>query len=300
MKEIALFLGQGLFILLVSPLVNGVIKKTKARMQNRVGPPLWQPYLDIIKFLRREAVTSVNTSWLTSITPYICLSAYLVAGGIIPLAGKQILALGDIIAFIYLFALARFFLALASLESGGSFGGMGSSREIMIATLVEPVLALGLFGLVALAGTTDLAGIRGAGSNPAGILALIGLMVVIIAETGRVPVDNPDTHLELTMVHEGMLLEYSGRQLGWLHLAAVVKETVLLILLIHLFFPANPSWPLILILISLIVKIMVLGVVLALIESVNAKMRLFRLPELMAGGAAICLLSILINSLNGL
>lgn len=297
MREIALFTGQIMFLLLISPLVSGLIKKTKARTQRRVGPPLWQTYLDIIKFLRREAVTSVNTSWITGMTPYICLSAYLVAGSIIPLAGEQALANGDLIAFIYLFALARFFLALASLEPASSFGGMGASREMMIATLVEPVLALGLFGLVALVGTTDLGGLSGAGMNPAGVLAFIGLLMVTVAETGRIPVDNPDTHLELTMVHEGMLLEYSGRQLGLLHLAATVKQTVLLILLVHLFLPANPTLPFLLIILSLIIKILVLGIALALIESINAKMRLFRLPELMAGGAAFCLLSVVLNSI---
>lgn len=297
MREIALFTGQIIFLLLISPLVSGLIKKTKARTQRRVGPPLWQTYLDIIKFLRREAVTSVNTSWITSMTPYICLSAYLVAGSIIPLAGEQALANGDLIAFIYLFALARFFLALASLEPASSFGGMGASREMMIATLVEPVLALGLFGMVALVGTTDLGGLRGAGMNPAGVLAFIGLLIVTVAETGRIPVDNPDTHLELTMVHEGMLLEYSGRQLGLLHLAATVKQTVLLLLLVHLFLPANPALPFLLIILSLIIKILVLGIALALIESINAKMRLFRLPELMAGGAAFCLLSVVLNSI---
>lgn len=296
MKEIALFSGQVLFILLISPLVNGVINKTKARMQQRLGPPLWQTYLDIIKYLRREAVTSVNTSWITGITPYICLSAYLVAGSLIPFAGQEgTLASGDMIAFIYVFALARFFLALTALEPAGSFGGMGSSREMMIAALVEPVLAIGLFGMVVFAGTTDLGGITGSGWNPAGVLAFIGLLIVTVAETGRVPVDNPDTHLELTMVHEAMLLEYAGRQLGLLHLAAGVKQTVMLILLVHLFLPANPDLPLWLIPLALTVKILGLGILLALIESANAKMRLFRLPELMAGGAAICLSSILIN-----
>lgn len=297
MKESLLLLGQALLILLISPLINGIIKKAKARMQKRTGPPVLQPYYDLVKFLRREAVTSFSTSWITSVTPYICLSAYVVAGSMIPFTGQQVLVVGDLIAFIYLFALARFFLALAALEPASSFGGMGSSREMMIATLVEPVIALGLFGLVALTGTTDFGNLSGAGMNASGFLAFIGLMIVTVAETGRIPVDNPDTHLELTMVHEAMLLEYSGRQLGLLHWGAMVKQTVLLILLVYLFFPADPGISVFLAFLLLLGKVFLLGLLLAVIESLTAKMRLFRLPELMAGGAAFCLLSVLINSL---
>lgn len=297
MKEIELLLGQVLFILLISPLVSGVIKKIKVRCQQRLGPPVWQLYFDILKFWQREAVNSQHTTWITGITPYICLSAYLAAGMLIPFLGNTSLAIGDIITFIYLFALARFFLALAALEPASAFGGMGSSREMMIGTLVEPVLVLGLFGMVAVVGTTDMGGLSGAGMNPAGVLAFIGLMIVTVAETGRIPVDNPDTHLELTMVHEGMLLEYSGRELSLLHLAASVKQTVLLILLVYLFWPENPGLPLFIMIIPFTAKVLGLGIILALVESINAKMRLFRLPELLAVGAAICLLSILIGSI---
>lgn len=298
MREIIVFIVQIILILLIAPLINGIIKKTKARIQKRTGPPLWQPYLDIIKLMQREAVTSENTSWITGVTPYICLSAYLMAGGMIPLAGKQTLVFGDLISFIYLFALARFFLALASLEPASAFGGMGSSREMMIATLVEPVIALGLFGMVTFMGTTELYGLAGAGFNPAGVLAFIGLLIVTVAETGRVPVDNPDTHLELTMVHEAMLLEYSGWRLGLLHLAATVKQTVLMLMLVHLFLPNSPDLPGYLICTFLVFKLIGIGIILAVIESANAKMRLFRLPELLAGGAAICVLSIIFNSIS--
>ena len=297
MGELLISGGQAFIILLISPLIEGIIKKTKARLQRRKGPQVIQPYFDIIKFLRREAVSSVNTTWITAITPYIYLSAFLIAASIIPVSGQQGLMLGDIIVFIYLFALARFFLALAALESAGAFGGMGSSREMMIASLVEPVLAIGLFGMVALAGTTDFSMIAGAGQNVAGLLAFIGLMVVTVTEIGRIPADNPDTHLELTMVHEGMLLEYSGRQVGLLHLGAWLKQTVLLVLLVHLFLPAPEGTALWFLYVSLLGKITILGLVLALIESLSVKMRLFRLPLLMAGGAVFCLASVLINNL---
>jgi len=204
--------GQILILILLAPLVNGIIKKVKALTQCRRGPGIFQPYFDVLKFLKREPVVSEHTSWITLFTPYVCLGAYLTAGCLIPLWEHHNPGFGDLIALTYLFALSRFFLALAGLEPASAFGGMGSSREMMIASLVEPVMVLGLFGLVVAAGTTDLKGLTGTGQNPAGLLAFIGLMVVTVAETGRIPVDNPDTHLELTMVHEAMLLEYSSRQ----------------------------------------------------------------------------------------
>jgi len=238
----------------------------------------------------------VHTSWITPATPYVCLGASLAAGSLIPLWGESSFQLGDLIALTYLFALAKFFLAISALEPASAFGGMGSSREMMITTLVEPVLVLGLFSLVLVAGTTDLAGLAGAGHNPAGILAFIGLMVVTIAETGRIPVDNPDTHLELTMVHEAMLLEFSGRHLGFLHWAAMVKQTVFLVLLVYIFWPQAAGIPVAQAIGLLAGKVILLGLLLAVIESVMAKMRLFKLPELMVGGAAFCLLAVLSNS----
>jgi len=286
---------QGGVFVILSPLVNGMIKKAKARMQRRVGPPLLQSYWDMIKLLRREAVTSINTSWITTITPYIYLSATFIAGSMIPIWGGRALGMTDIILFIYLFALARFFLALSALEPASAFAGMGASREMMISTLVEPVLVLGLFGMVAFTGATDLGSLAGAGKNAPGIFAFIGLMLVTIAETGRVPVDNPDTHLELTMVHEGMLLEYAGWQLALLHIGAMLKQTILLVLLVHLFFPVQTtsagSF-----LVFMFIKVTILSMVLALIESLTVKMRLFRLPELMAGGALFCIISLIIKS----
>ncbi|MFZ5646006.1 MAG: respiratory chain complex I subunit 1 family protein [Bacillota bacterium] len=288
--------GQILFLLIVAPLINGIIKKAKALTQCRRGPGIFQPYFDLFKFLQREAVVSHNTSWITRAAPYICLGAYLAAGSLIPVWQPQGMVFGDIIALTYLFALSRFFLALAGLEPASAFGGMGSSREMMISTLVETVLVLGLFGLVLAAGTTDLGGLAGAGQNPAGVFAFIGLMIATVAETGRIPVDNPDTHLELTMVHEAMLLEYSGRQLGFLHWAAMVKQAVLLLLLAHLFWPQQPGVHPVPAVVIVAGKVALLGLVLAAIESIMAKMRLFKIPELMVGGAAFCLLAVLTNS----
>lgn len=288
--------GQIIFLMLLAPLINGIIKKAKALTQRRRGPGVLQPYFDILKFLKREPVVSVHTSWITLVTPYVCLGASLAAGSLIPLWGHNTFLLGDLIALTYLFALAKFFLALSALEPASAFGGMGSSREMMITTLVEPVLVLGLFGMVMVAGTTDLAGLAGAGQNPAGVLAFIGLLVVTVAETGRIPVDNPDTHLELTMVHEAMLLEFSGRHLAFLHWAAMVKQTVFLVLLTYLFWPHPSGAPVLQAAGLLAGKVALLGLLLAVIESIMAKMRLFKLPELMVGGAAFCLLAVLSNS----
>ncbi len=297
MKIIIWHLFQGIVLLIISPLVHGVIKKAKARMQNRYGPPVLQPYRDIIKMMQRETVTSFTTSLITRVTPYITLSSYIAAGSMIPLFGQRGLIFSDIIVFIYLFGLARFFIALSALEPASAFGGMGSSREVMIAGFVEPVLVLGLFGIVAVTKTLDLGLLTGIGMSPEGIIAFVGLMLVTIAETGRIPVDNPDTHLELTMVHEGMLLEYSGKQLGLLHLGAWVKQTVLIVLLVHLFFPSGScfAW---LLPILLVIKVLFIGLLLALVETITAKMRLFRLPELMAGGAVLCLIAILMQNYN--
>lgn len=298
MEKVLLLIVQLIFIVGAAPLVNGLIKKSKALLQCRRGGSVLQPYADILKYLRRETVVPQMASWLTLATPYVCLSAYLAAGCLIPLfGGHDTGRFGSVILFIYLLGMARFFLAAAALEAGSAFGGMGSSREMMVSSLVEPVLAIGLFGLVVMSGHADLTGLYGQGGQAAAIVAFIGLLIVVIAETGRIPVDNPDTHLELTMIHEAMLLEYSGRPLGMLHLAAMVKQIVLLMLLVQLFLPETFGLPVLWGLPMLLLKVIVLGLVLALIETAFAKLRLFKLPELLAGGAAFCILSIIMNIL---
>lgn len=200
--------------LLIAPLLNGVIKKAKAGWQNRVGPSLLQPWFDIRKYLFRESVVSQHASWLYQVAPYIYFGGHLAAAALVPtlVAVSPLGGVGDAILFVGLLALARFALALAALDTGSNFGGMGVSREMAFAVLVEPALLLALFAVAMPVGSTALGSLVGDGSlSMSRLLAAGALSIIVIAETGRIPVDNPDTHLELTMAHEGMILEYSGR-----------------------------------------------------------------------------------------
>ncbi len=227
----SLLAAQLVLVLLAAPLLNGLIKATKAALQNRRGPGLLQPAFDIAKYLGRESVRSAHASWIFQIVPYVYVGAYLAAALLVPtiLARPALEGLGDAILMVGLFALARFALALAALDTASNFGGMGTSRELAFAALVEPALLLGLFALALPVGTTALGAMtEGSHLSASVLLAFAALFVVAIAETGRIPIDNPDTHLELTMAHEGMLLEYSGRPLGLLIWGAQVKQVAVL------------------------------------------------------------------------
>ncbi|MBC8016319.1 MAG: NADH-quinone oxidoreductase subunit H [Sporomusaceae bacterium] len=285
--NVLLSMAQGLAIIVLAPLIAGVIKKTKARLQNRRGPGIFQPYFDLIKLLDKESVLSPTVSWIFKAAPYIYFSAGVAAAALVPVA-----AFGDAITLIYLLALGRFCLVLASLDSGSAFGGMGGAREMFIGVLVEPALLLSMLTVAFKSQTTNL-GIMAsqAASSPlslAYIFAAIAFFIVLIAETGRIPVDNPDTHLELTMVHEGMVLEYSGRKLALISWAAAVKQLIMILLFVLLFLPGSPvnSVPLF----WLVLKVLLVAVVIALAETSTNKMRLFRVPNFLA---VSCLLSIL-------
>ena len=210
---------QFIIIMLFSPLVQGIIKKLKANMQGRVGPGIFQPYYDLARLFQKDMVISRVTSWIFKATPYIVFSSTIAAATIVPIVTTKsgLGAMGDVIALIYIFALGRFFMALAGLDAGTAFGGEGSSREMTVAVLVEPMMMLSLFTAAISAGSTNVARIAEVQYvlySPSHVLALSAFLVAIVAETGRIPIDNPDTHLELTMIHEGMLLEYSGRYLA--------------------------------------------------------------------------------------
>ncbi len=212
------FLGialQTALLLLLAPLVSGVIRNWKAKLQNRRGPRVWQPYLDLAKFLGKDMVISEHASWVFSAMPYVLLTSTLLAGLMMPLVSvKAPLSLfGGALAFVGLLALGRFFLALGGLDPASSFGGMGSSREMTIAAIAEPALMLAIFTVAITAGSTNLSQMLQAAQgptwkllNPAHLLAFAALFIVLLAETGRIPVDNPATHLELTMIHEAMIL----------------------------------------------------------------------------------------------
>ncbi|HXY54769.1 MAG TPA: respiratory chain complex I subunit 1 family protein [Nitrospirota bacterium] len=300
---------QFLIIILFSPLVNGVIKKVKANMQGRRGPGVLQPYYDLARLFKKDMVVSSVTSWIFKAAPYIVFVSTMAAAMIVPVVSMQLpyAAMGDVIALIYLFALARFFMALAGLDAGTAFGGEGSSREMTIAILVEPMMMLALFTAAISAGSTNIAviaGQQGAIYSPSHLLALAAFTVAIIAETGRVPVDNPDTHLELTMIHEGMILEYSGRYLALMEWAHYMKQMILFTLAVDIFFPAGiaeGSSPAVLILPLGIYAVKMLGmaVIMAAVESTRAKVRFFQLPSILGGAFVLACLSLVTHIMMG-
>ncbi len=288
-----------------APLLVGVLRTLKARLVGRRGPDPWQPYADLRKLLRKEAVVSTSTSWVFRVTPYVLVATMLVASVIVPVVlSRTALPFAGIILLMYLFMLGTFFLALAGLDSGSAFGGMGSSREVAVAALAEPTVILAVFALALRAGTTNLGGIveRFArepllAANPGHLLAFAALFIVMLAETGRLPVDNPATHLELTMIHEAMVLEYSGRYLALVEWAGAMKLFLFMTLLANLFFPWGVTGlvepvPMLLGLLALAGKLAVLTAALAILETAVAKLRLFRVPELLSGSFALALLSV--------
>jgi formate hydrogenlyase subunit 4 len=289
------------------PLLVGLLRTLKARLVGRPGPRPWQPYADLRKLLGKEPVISTTTSWVFRATPYVLGATMLVAALVVPVVVSRppLAFAGDIILVMYLFMLGTFFLALAGLDAGSAFGGMGSSREVAVAALAEPTIVVAVFALALRAGTINLGGVveHFAGepllvANPGHLLAFAALFVVMIAETGRLPVDNPATHLELTMIHEAMVLEYSGHYLALVEWASSMKLFLFLALLANLFFPwgvpVEPApGPLALGALALTGKLLVLTGVLAVLETSVAKLRLFRVPELLAGSFALALLSVI-------
>lgn len=299
-------LAQFLLILAIAPLVTGIIRKAKALMQSRRGPSVLQPYRDLGKLLSKGSVVSNDASWLFTITPYVCIAAVTVAALLVPVMYAGTFGfLGDLIVLIYLLAMMRFFMALAALDTGSAFGGMGSSREMYISSIVEPTMLLSIFAMALVAGTTSLASISEniASSgldlvSPALFLAAAAFFIATLAENARLPFDNPSTHLELTMIHEAMLLEYSGKQLALMEMASMTKLVIFLAILSNVFFPwgiATGAEPLAVVVGALLflAKIMLLALVIAMIESSISKMRLFRLPNLLTGAFMLALLAVI-------
>jgi len=293
--------AQMALVLLLAPLLTGFVRKVKARLLRRRGASVLQPYRDLLRLLRKEVVLAENASWLFRATPYLIFAATWVAAALVPTfaAGLMFSWTADLIALTALLASARFFLALAGMDVGTSFGGIGSSREVMIASLAEPAMLLIVFTLALVAGSTQLSTVAAFMASPAvGLrvslgLALIALVMVAIAENGRIPVDNPATHLELTMVHEAMVLEYSGRHLAMIEFAASLKLLLYVSLIACLFGPwgmaisgAGPAAYAIGAA-AYVAKLAAGGFLLALFETAVAKMRVFRVPEFL--GAALML-----------
>jgi len=310
MAIIAAFAIQGLQMVLVlalAPLLTGFVRKVKARLVRRQGPPVIQPYRDLLRLLRKEVVLANNASWLFRATPYLVFAVTWVAAALVPTfaTGLEFSWSADLIAIIALLGSARFFLALAGMDVGTSFGGIGSSREVMIASLAEPAMIMIVFTLALVAGSTQLSTVAAVFASGVGLrvslgLALIALVLVAIAENGRIPVDNPATHLELTMVHEAMILEYSGRHLAVIELAASLKLLLYLSLIACVFAPwslAPVDGSLSALAIGLaiwLVKLAVGGVLLAFFETSIAKMRVFRVPTFMGASLMLGLLAALL------
>jgi formate hydrogenlyase subunit 4 len=295
-----LAIGQVLLVLVLGPLLQGAIKSIKAACQNRTGPGLLQPSYDILKLLRRESVVSEHASWIYHAAPYVYFGAYLAAAMLVPtfFVYPPLDVFGDVLVVVGLFALARFALALSALDTASNFGGMGMSRELAFAALVEPALLLALFALAIPVGSTRIPAMAESHHLGASLLLAFGaLFVVAIAETGRIPVDNPDTHLELTMAHEGMILEYSGRPLGLIFWGAQVKQLVVLSLVAALTVPwgiaTNLTLGALLIgLVAYVLKVGVLGAALALVESGLPKLRVFKIPDLLGAASLLALLAV--------
>jgi formate hydrogenlyase subunit 4 len=301
-------LAQTALLLLLAPLFTGLIKNWKAKFQNRRGPRVWQPYFDLIKFLRKDMVISEHASWIFSITPYVMFLTALCAGLLVPMTTAQapMSLFGDALALVGLLALGRFFLALGGLDPASAFGGMGSSREMTIAAVAEPAMMMAIFTVAIAARSTNLSQIALASQSPdwrfldpSHALAFAAMFIVLLAETGRIPVDNPATHLELTMIHEAMLLEYSGRYLALIEWGASIKQLVLMALLANIFFPIGLSADTTIVafglgLIYLVVKLFLLAGTVVLVEFTNAKLRLFRVPDLL--GAAFILATLALVS----
>ncbi|MFZ0374585.1 MAG: NADH-quinone oxidoreductase subunit H [Xanthobacteraceae bacterium] len=308
-RDLAIQGAQMLLVLLLAPLFVGFLRKMKARLLRRQGPPLIQPYRDLVRLTRKEVVLAENASWLFRVTPHLIFAATWVAASLVPTFRTDLTFSwsADFIAIIALLGSARFFLALAGLDVGTSFGGIGSSREVMIASLAEPAMLMIVFTLALIAGSTQLSTMAAFMASPAvGLrvslgMGLVALIMVAIAENGRIPIDNPATHLELTMVHEAMVLEYSGRHLALIELSGALKLILYVSLIACLFAPwgiesAAAAVPtLALGAAAYIGKLAVGGFLLALFETSVAKMRVFRVPEYLGAALMLGLLATLLR-----
>jgi formate hydrogenlyase subunit 4 len=292
--------AQMILVLALAPLLIGFMRKVKAQLLRRRGPSIFQPYRDLLRLMRKEVVLADNASWLFRSAPYIIFGATWVAASLVPTFGTGLMFnwSADLIAVTALLGSARFFLALAGMDVGTSFGGIGSSRETMFASIAEPAMIMIVFVVALIDGSTQLTEIAAHMLAHVELrvslgLALIGLVIVAIAENGRIPVDNPATHLELTMVHEAMVLEYSGRHLAVIELAAAMKLLLYFSLVACIFVPwglaphgANFG-AMTFGAAAYVVKLAVGGFLLALFEISTAKMRVFRVPDFL--GAALML-----------
>ena len=303
--EIAIGVIQALIIMALSPLMTGIMRKTKARTQKRIGASIFQPYYDIVKLMRKDEVVSDQSSWIFRYAPWVNFAAIGTAAFFIPvfLSHSPFGLIGDLLLVVGLFGLARFFTMLAGLDVSSTFGGIGSSREMMTSALLEPALFLAIFVVALTYGGTNLSILVETASNsailphPQLIFAAIALFVIILGETGRLPFGNHATHLELTMTHEAMILEYSGKSLALMEWSQSIKQIILFALISNIFVPWGISSIISLPALGLgflafIVKISIFAVSVGFLESSVAKWRLFRIPDLITVSVASSLIGL--------
>jgi formate hydrogenlyase subunit 4 len=299
-------IGQSLLAVALAPALVGLVRLLKARLQGRRGAPPWQPYFELRKLFAKEVVVSTNASWLFRAAPYVVFTSTVAVTLVVPLVAVPLPfdGVADLLVVVYLLLLGTFFLALGGLDPGSPFGGMGSSREMTVAALAEPTIAVAIFALASGAGSSNLGQISlaiiqspGSALTPGHGLAFASIFIVMLAESSRLPVDNPATHLELTMIHEAMVLEYSGRYLALVEWASALKLLVFFALLANLFVPWGIATSLTPAAIAvgvgaLVSKLLVLCVLVALLETQVAKLRLFRVPELLSASFVLALLAV--------
>ena len=296
---------QTILLILIAPLMSGIVSKFKAWMQNRPGADIFQPYRDLAKLFRKGSAVSRSCSGVFRFVPAVCMASMLILCAMTPFIYTGILApYGGLVTVVYMFTMYRFAMVLGGLEGGSTFGGMGSSREMMMSVLIEPALLLSIATLSVLSGAgTDMGAISASISDMGAaaltaplILAACSFMMTLLAENARIPFDNPTTHLELTMVHEAMLLEYSGRDLAMMELSSMIRLSLFMAVIGSLFFPwgistvSDPTTLLISLIIAM-VKMVVVAFALALIESVLCKSRLFKTPNLLTVSFALSLIA---------
>jgi len=301
MVKIILIILQVIVLSAISPLASGVITKIKNNLRFRRGPSIFQPYYNIAKLFAKEEVISETASWIFRVTPFVVLASTITAAFMVPVFISGCKA-GDLLLLVFLFSLGRFFLALSALDTGSSFGGMGSSREMFISSFAEPAAILAIFAISLNLGTTNLSAINSLYAiKLSTIIAAVSLFMVILAETSRIPIDNQETHLELTMIHEAMVLEYSGRSLALIEIASYIKQIVFFSLIGTILLPAFLSCGLVnnfTVFAGYLAKLFVLCVLVSFIEVNLAKMRLFRAIDFFSFSFVLALIAIIMAALG--
>jgi len=309
--KIAMNVLQAIILILGAPLVRGIIARLKALLQRRQGASIWRPYWDLAKLFRKEDLVPPTASGVFRCAPIVLFGATVCVAAFVPVLQPSALlaSQGDFFLLVYLLALGRFFLSLGALDGGSAFGGMGASREALVSSLAEAPFLLALVAVAILASHADIAGMVAwtLGQNmfnisAVHILAFTSLVMVVLAETGRMPVDNPNTHLELTMIHEGMVLEYSGPSLALIEWASAVKLHAMLALLIALFGPwgmasSVSAGAVSVALLLYCAKAALLMMLLAMIESGVAKLRMYLVPDFLGVASAVSVLAVLFTIL---